>query len=867
MLNTLISILLAMWVYSLHNKLGRLQKMITILLEDREYYAKEHTDEQSTPDLYQDDIDLKDRDEIAEDSKIALETEEFIVERSEPKVVEEVEVYTEIAQNREASSIGIFGFIKEYFTQGNLLVRVGGVILFFGLAFLVKYAAEHSVISMEIRLLGVVAVGVGLMILGWRLREREGSYGLILQGLGIATLYLVIFSAAKFFALLPLNIAFLLMLVTVVIGSILSVIQNSLSLALFATAGGFLVPILTSDGSGSHQILFSYYALLNIGIFIMAWYRSWRLLNLTGFIFTFIIATAWGILRYQPEFFNSTEPFLILYYLMYLAVSILCTLKYPFKPQNLVDGTLVFGLPLVAFPLQVELVDEIQYAAAYSAVALGTLYLILAKLLYSHPKMNLLSQAFLALGVVFYTIAIPYAFDADLTAALWALESSAIIWIALKQSRTYARYFGEVLLGISILLYPISSVDYGGTIAFVNMEYLGYMIITISALISSYLLDIYRDQLSEVDNKAPLLFMIAAIIVWLLGGSQEVTLLSVIYGNAMLIYIAAGAFILAIVATLRQWGQLTTILQSYLPLGMLLIYTMLDHYHFSHPLAGIGGLAIGLFLLVHYALLYRFDKVWSYASTLHITSLWLITLIAIMEIHYHISQWSHNPTWMTLSTALIPLLLATVIMSLKQMPYREQYQLVGVGGLVSVLFFWELSAFGMAGDPAPLPYIPLLNPLDLIQIAGMGMIIYWFRIYQNQFTQTTTRLFYGVTALMLTLLSSVIFARAVHFLRSVDYTLSTLWDSLFFQAGLSILWSLLAIVLMLLAKHYRSRPLWLSGFGLLVVVVIKLFLVELSSSGTVERIISFLAVGSLLLLVGYFAPLPPTKSEEEVVES
>jgi uncharacterized membrane protein len=58
------------------------------------------------------------------------------------------------------------------------------------------------------------------------------------------------------------------------------------------------------------------------------------------------------------------------------------------------------------------------------------------------------------------------------------------------------------------------------------------------------------------------------------------------------------------------------------------------------------------------------------------------------------------------------------------------------------------------------------------------------------------------------------------------------------------------------------RFVWLTGAGLLAVVVIKLFLVDLSSSGTVERIISFVGVGILLLVIGYVSPVPPRKQEE-----
>ena len=54
---------------------------------------------------------------------------------------------------------------------------------------------------------------------------------------------------------------------------------------------------------------------------------------------------------------------------------------------------------------------------------------------------------------------------------------------------------------------------------------------------------------------------------------------------------------------------------------------------------------------------------------------------------------------------------------------------------------------------------------------------------------------------------------------------------------------------------------------LLVVVVIKLFLVDRASGGSLERIISFIGVGVLLLVVGYFAPLPPRKAEPEQVNA
>ncbi len=53
------------------------------------------------------------------------------------------------------------------------------------------------------------------------------------------------------------------------------------------------------------------------------------------------------------------------------------------------------------------------------------------------------------------------------------------------------------------------------------------------------------------------------------------------------------------------------------------------------------------------------------------------------------------------------------------------------------------------------------------------------------------------------------------------------------------------------------------GFaGLLAVVVVKLFTVDLSQLSTLARIGTFLAVGGLLLVLGYVSPVPPGDDDE-----
>jgi uncharacterized membrane protein len=46
------------------------------------------------------------------------------------------------------------------------------------------------------------------------------------------------------------------------------------------------------------------------------------------------------------------------------------------------------------------------------------------------------------------------------------------------------------------------------------------------------------------------------------------------------------------------------------------------------------------------------------------------------------------------------------------------------------------------------------------------------------------------------------------------------------------------------------------------ITVLKLFVIDLSGTGSIGRIISFLVVGLLMLVIGYFAPLPPKTPKE-----
>ncbi len=792
-----------------------------------------------------------------------IKKSEDTVEHEVIKSTEHEESKVQISQNETDTSTELFpssGSFIEHLTGGNLLVRIGGVVLFFGLAFLVKYAAEQGILDLKMRLWGVAIIGVMLAALGWRLRKKEGAYGQILQGIGIATIYLVIYASSKFYGLLDLRFAFVLMFAVVVVASVLAVLQNALPLALFTSAGGFMVPILTSDAQGHHVALFSYYSFLNLGIFIVAWYRSWRVLNLLGFVFTFGVATVWGVLRYRPEMFATTEPFLILFFVMYLSISILFTLKYPYDPKHPIDGTLVFGLPMVAFVLQLHLVDRFDYGDAYSAVFLGALYTLLYILFRRKKELLLLAYSFLALSTIFFTIAVPYIFDADVSAALWSIEAVAILWISLKQHSVIGRYFAILLLLLSAVVYPV----YVGHYDITNVEYLGYLIVIASTMTAAWLLDAYNQSQKYTTNLIYTLLLFS-LVLWF---ASTPSMLQYFEDDNLALASVIGAIICIAVAQTAKWQLLQRLLQGFLPFAVVLFYVpKVAGYYPIHPFYLYGFWVFVSLVAVNYLLLRLYDAKWRFAHILHVVSLWFVVSVFSFELHYHAVQMQSYIDTITISWAAAPLIFgAAILLFYRHLGrYKQSYRDIALGLIILYLSFWELFAFAVPALDHSFAYVPIINPIDAMQILVVVLAGYWLHKQHLIVSKSTLMRLYAVLSLFGWLLLTVIFARFVYNTQDLEYfTPESLWYSSYFQTGISILWSILAIASMLISKKYKQRIFWLGGFGLLLLVVLKLFFVELAHSGTVERIISFVVVGLLLLLIGYFVPIPPGSSELDI---
>ncbi len=180
-------------------------------------------------------------------------------------------------------------------------------------------------------------------------------------------------------------------------------------------------------------------------------------------------------------------------------------------------------------------------------------------------------------------------------------------------------------------------------------------------------------------------------------------------------------------------------------------------------------------------------------------------------------------------------------------------------------WLWVVGSLTQAGNPWPLPYLPFVNPLDGAVLLVMIALAAWYLKVPDalpglaaELPHRELRVAYGATIF---LWLNAILLRTIHHWGAVAFTPHALFGSMLVQTALTIFWSLTALVVMTFATRRGVRPFWVAGATLLGVVVGKLFLVDLAHHGTVERIVSFVVVGVLLLVIGWFAPVPPRSGE------
>ena len=793
----------------------------------------------------------------------------------------------------------VVNWIKQWVTTGNAPVKVGVLVSLVGVGLLLREAHRRGIIELtiEVRLAAAAVFGLVLLAVGWRQRRSRPIYGVSLQGGGVAVLYLTTYAAFVVYDVVGAVPAAAAVVIVTVGAGVLSVLQDSRVLAVLGIIGGFLAPVLTYSRPDDHVYVFSFFLVLNAAIIGVAWFKTWPELNLLGFGFTFGLTFFWLANRYEQDEWVSTQPFIALFVLMYMGLPALFAareapdLKAVFSGGPAPDiafvrgawtAPLVFGTPFAGLGLQQLAIGHTEYGLAVTAAGLAVvqaaLGLVMRRLGVDGRQ---LAEAYAALGVAFSAIAVPLALEAYFTSTVWAVQGLVLLWLGCRRDRLLALTGGavlQVLAAVSFAQHLGESLPYpDGAWPIANQHFLGALLLAVAGLASGWLLS-RRPQQGDGDQALVWTALGWGVVWWLVGGVMEIvqqlpdsSQLSAVLGF-MVGSFAAGS----LGARRLRWQELESVGLLILPtLVLMLVLSLLAQ---SHPLDEWGWAAWPPAFAAHYLFLRRREGSFPrLAAGLHVGGFWTLAALVAAEVYWQVDRVAEG-VWPLAATVAAALALASATMAGRRRlawpvaAHWRTYLLACAGPLLAVLAVVVLgAAVSHDGDPTPLLFLPVVNPLGVLIGLQLAALLAWRRLAGPQpdhpFEAMVTARWAPALAALGLVLATVETARAVSHWMDVPWELDALWDATELQTSLSILWAVIGLSGMVAGVRMARRAVWVAGASWMAVVVVKLFLVDLSSLTALGRVVSFIVVGVLLLIVGYLAPVPPAAPAEDSEDS
>jgi uncharacterized membrane protein len=327
-------------------------------------------------------------------------------------------------------------------------------------------------------------------------------------------------------------------------------------------------------------------------------------------------------------------------------------------------------------------------------------------------------------------------------------------------------------------------------------------------------------------------------------------------------------------ARIVKWRSLA--LASLLPIVAAAI--TLARHDISSPLwAGAGGMAFpahlliwGVFFLIHLLTLRKLSGLLpgTVQRLAHVAGVWIgiFALMAAMFTAFnlylpHGGKWDKAWYWLILAFAPSLYLWLAARDKARLWPvaaFTREYCLHAAFPVMAAMMLWFwITNLKSDGACAPLPYLPLFNPLEL----GLLLVLFtcwrWCSLWASSAGKPREALRLGIRIAGNVSLFAVVtlsVCRAAHAWAGVPFNLNSMIGAAGVQAAWSIVWMLFALAFMIRGSIRKNRILWMAGMTLAGAVVLKFLFVELGNSSGLERIISAIVMGVLLLIAGYFDP-------------
>lgn len=343
----------------------------------------------------------------------------------------------------------------EQFIGEKLISIVGIAILVLGIFFSVKWAIDRNLISDAGKVMIGLVAGTILVAVAHRLVKNYRAFSSILAGGGIAVFYFSIYEAYQSYHLFSQTAAFIVMVLITLLAVILSIIYDKKELAVIAIVGGFCTPFFVSNGSGNYQVLFSYLLILNIGMFALAYFKKWNLINIICYCFTILLFSGWVLKAFDPAMGHAGGGmiFLSLFFLIFFGMNIIYNLRHrarfgPVEISMLLSNSFIylgFGLFFLSH------IRDGYYQGMFT-LALAAFNFIFAYAFFKKQQIDK-NLVYLLIGLVltFLSLTGPLQLDGNYITLFWACELVILYWMGLKTGIKLLKNSGILVLFLTLI--------------------------------------------------------------------------------------------------------------------------------------------------------------------------------------------------------------------------------------------------------------------------------------------------------------------------------------------------------------------------------------------------------------------------------
>ncbi len=754
--------------------------------------------------------------------------------------------------------------ILQWMIHGNPILRIAVAVLMVGVVLLLRFASEHWQLSLGVKLSFIALTGTVITIAGYWLQRKNQLFAVALQGVGLAIVFLTLIFSHHFAMIASLKTASLFFVILLSVTVYLSLKQQALYLAMLALTMAYIAPLVIPQSHPDVIFLFGYYFVINLAVAAVNFIQPWKILHQIAFFATLFIGGAMIGLYGETQQFDTLDLILWLHIGLFIWLSIRYSQlmlrvrdedlsienKANQKEQRLqpiLDVGLIFSVPVLGFSLHAYLMHNSTQALTWGAVALAIIYGALnIWIKQRHPQLSILAKSFFILAVVFTALIFPLAKGAHWTSTGWVIQGTALIVWGVTERYRLSRYIGValVLLSSVALIFQVWSND--------DFPILSTVIFALAQFISAFYLLHYQEVEKYFSAR-----MLSGIFLALGMYAGSIAAIEFMHwqNQGMNPYLAIAAVLLLLFGFMVQlkskieWVNVQLILISgllFLSYGVSFAENVYSTGDWFTPLSQFSALTTTLALTI------LLIKMRSFSSSLYCLNWSALLWLSLAGIGITLF-----PNIAVIALAVFPAIYAGWLFLSKNMLLLDQQPVWGL------TLFWLLLICLDSYSATQFYVFPLFNLTDFLSLL-MFIGLIWV-IYHHHFAdEHSVEWGFKVSTILvgLLVLSSIV-VRAMHHYVGTPLWGIEIWRNGNVQLSLTLLWVILAFILMTFSSRRHIRQIWFVGAALLGIVVFKLLLLDLSQSGTLTRVISFIGSGAVMLVIAYLAPLPPAQEQSK----